>query len=236
MGHRTPYLHNLFSNSNHNTAVTRFTQQIQHLRLDDYFDKVEDRIGLNTLLNTATNLLSLDIVGTGEYPAQLVLDKIKFCQPLPLKFLDLHCISISSNHLLGLLEKCKESIRLLSLDYVSLSSGSWLHVLSQINKKLNLYLFLWHFEVRADGEEEEHQDLERPLELFDEQDMPKLNWCAHGDINRQTHVNRLAAGVESDATTDDYLSRPPLKSVMSETQYQELISRSWDFEEHSNEW
>jgi hypothetical protein len=234
----TPYLQDLFGNSNHDTAVKLLAQRIQHLNLNGRFENEDNMVGLNMLLNATTGLRSLSLMGDGPDYTRLVLDNIKFGQPPPLNYLELTFIDISSKHLLSLLEQCTEYLRFLSFHSVYLTSGSWLHVLSQVNKNLRLFKFVLTYRISDEDWEKEHQDLEIPLDLFDEEDILKLAWCAHGDIRRQISANRLAAGLEplSDAITNDCLRRPPLRSVMSETQYRELISRPWDFEEHSDEW
>lgn len=236
LGSCIPFLHGLLKDSVHEIAVTRFMQRIRHLCLQDYQPRKDNMIGLCTMLNTTINLCTLEISGAG-LKSDLVLDKIDSCQALPLEFLDLHYLSISSNHLLGLLEKCKHSMRFITIAHVNLTSGSWLHVLSQISKNLKLFVFLWEFRKNYENEKEyQYSNSRRPLDLFDKEDQHQLNWCVHGEIQRQIIVNRRASGIEliSNSIIDNWVNRPSLRSVMKETQYQELMSRPWDFEKHSN--
>lgn len=221
----TPYLRNLFGND---TPARQLAQRIQHLHLTG---NLSNKTGLNALLNSIPNLRSLAIVG--DWPTTNHR-KITFGQTTPpLKFLDLAHIRMSSNHLLALLEECKGSLKFLSLRGISLNCGSWVHILSQINKNFTLLMFLLTYD---EPEEQEHWDLNQNLGLYHWLDDMKITWCLHGDIQRQISANRVAAGLEplSSAMMDKYLSRPSLKSVMSEKEYRELMSRSWDFEEHQD--
>lgn len=230
----TPYLQDLFCNLNHGTSVTQLAQRIRHLHL---IGNLDDMTGLNALLNSTTNLCSLAIEGNWLLPKRLVPHKITFAQPTPpLKFLNLAESKISSNHLLALLEKCKGSLRFLSLNAIHLTCGSWMHILSQINKNLNLFMFLLTFDKQEYVKEEEHWNPEQNLDLSDRLDETRIIWCMHGDIQRQISANMLATGLGplSDAMALEYLSRQPLKSVLSEAHYQELMSRPWDFEEHED--
>ncbi|KUL85216.1 hypothetical protein ZTR_08942 [Talaromyces verruculosus] len=231
----TPYLHDLFGELNHDTPVTQLAQRIQHLHV---IGDLNNMTGLNVLLKSTPNLCSLAIEGNWFTTKRLVHRKVTFGQTTPpLKFLDLAEIKISSNHLLALLEECKGSLRFLSLNAIELTAGSWMHILSQINKNLNLYMFLLTYD-EPEEEEKEHWGPKEKLGLFHWLDEFKITWCLHGDIQRQISANRLAAGLGplSNAMMDEYLSRPSLKSAMSEKDYQLLMSRSWDYEKHQNQW
>lgn len=138
----TTYLQDLFGNSTHDMAVIQLAQQIQHLHLTGSLDYFEKMIGLNMLF-ASTNLLSLSIEGAGTNHDPLALDEIKFCQSSPLKFLELTYTTVSSNHLLALLEQCKESIRFLSFSCVL--SDSWAMVACTVpdQQKLEVvYVFI----------------------------------------------------------------------------------------------
>lgn len=130
-------------NSDHHANVKQLIRQIERLSLDCRVEDDPYLQRLDTLLKTASNLSSLKIDGFCEV-FNLPVGDIDCSQLLRLESLELHYVSISSYELLGLLERCKDTIKFLKLGSVSLTKGSWLHVLVQIIKNLKLldfYLF-----------------------------------------------------------------------------------------------
>lgn len=58
-----------------------------------------------------------------------------------LKSLTLLSVAISSRDMLAMVEQYEESIKIIQLDCIVLTSASWFHVLSQISKNLKLFFF-----------------------------------------------------------------------------------------------
>jgi hypothetical protein len=114
-------------------------------------------------------------------------------------------------------------MRFLHLDHIELVSGTWLHVLFQIKKNLKLItISFMPSDPFFDGLRGDGSDYEDVIFLSH----------ALGDIQRQTNVNRIAAGLKPWTNkTYWYLRCPPLEVAMERGSYEELSSRNWDAED-----
>ena len=180
-------------NSDHHAKVKQLIRQIEHLSLHSRVNDNPHLQGLDTLLETATNLSSLNIGGFCEV-VNLPVGDIDCSQLLRLKSLELNFVSISSYELLGVLERCKGTIRFVKVDSVSLTKGSWLHVLMQIKKNLKLldfYLFDW--EISRNKELKNRGDIWLDYGFF-RRDYKHI-CLALGELQRQINANRLAEGL-----------------------------------------
>lgn len=216
-------------NSDHHAKVKQLIRQIEHLRLHSRFNDNPHLQDLDTLLETATNLSSLNIGGFCEV-FNLPVGDIDCNQLLRLKSLELNFVFISSYELLGVLERCKDTIRFVKVDSVSLTKGSWLHVLMQIKNNLKLldfYLFDW--EISLNKELKNRGDIWLDYGFF-RRDY-KLICLALGELQRQINANRLAEGLNRwPKKKFRSLGFLPLQFVMEKGRYTELISQSWDAE------
>ncbi|EEA23136.1 hypothetical protein TMatcc_001997 [Talaromyces marneffei ATCC 18224] len=219
------HLITLLDNGDHQTDIRNFLQHVQNLDFMGFIG-VADSIGaptgltdLDTLIKSSSNLLSLSILGDltlisfvkFDLGLRLRLESLKLCE-----------LEITSYDLLALLEACKESMRFISLDYLELVSGSWLHVLVQIKKnltKLNTFFFM-----PSDPYLDELGSEDPEFEVC-------FLWHALGDIQRQTNSNRIAAGLKPwTSKTYLHLNYPPLEVITNNKYYEELISQKWDAE------
>jgi hypothetical protein len=218
--------------SGHHTKVTQLIRQIERLSLTSRTEEDDPYLeGLDTLLETATNLFSLKVGGFCE-AFDLPVGDINCSQPLRLKSLNLERVYISSYELLGLLERCKDTVRSVKIDYVSLNAGSWLHVLTQIKKNLKLFDFLFFDWVISLDKELRLSDTWPDYGFF-RRDY-KLICLAIGDSQRQINANRLAEGFKRRSKKKfRALDFPPLESVMEKGRYTKLISQSWDAEKNN---
>lgn len=213
----------LLDNSGHQPAIHHFLQNIQHLDLIGFIDYVvsvdapRGLTDLDTLIKSSPNLLSLSMLGDST--------SISLVQSTPglklrLESLDLSGLKISSHDLLALLEACKDSMRLISLENIDLLSGSWLHILVQVKKNL-LKLITFIF-MQSDPYLEELEDGESRYQHC-------VLWHALGDIQHQTNENRIAAGLKPWTSREYFfLGFPSLEASMKKEYYEELVSRNWD--------
>lgn len=222
------HLMTLLDKDDHQTAIQHFLQRVQHMNFIGFIgidasmgDVPTELIDLDALIKSSPNLLSLSML---KLFALVPLVKFNPSLRLRLESLELLGVKITSYDLLALLEACKESIKFISLDCIELVSGSWLHVLVQIKKNLNLITFIFMQsdpfleELGGGGEGNEHQR--------------RILWRALGDIQRQTNANRIAARLKPwTAKTYSHLSCPSLKSSIGKKYYRELSSRNWDAED-----
>ncbi|KAI7972032.1 hypothetical protein EIK77_003125 [Talaromyces pinophilus] len=216
----------LDDNSDHQAAVRHLLHNIQHLDFNffvgmdyDTDDILTKPVDLDALIRVSPNLLSLQVC------CACTLTPLKsFDSSLRLRLepLDLEDLEISSYHLLTLLEQSKGPIRFISLERIKLISGSWLHVLFQIKKNLNLIGFFFNL-----NDPYLYDFMEEGLLRED------IMFLMHviGDIQRQFNANRITAGLKP--VTEKlylYLDHEPLEEVMEKEWYEELNSESWDAE------
>ncbi|KAF3403178.1 hypothetical protein DPV78_003969 [Talaromyces pinophilus] len=217
----------LYDNSDHQAAVRHLLHNIQHLDfiffvgmdyvMDDVLTKPVD---LDALIRVSPNLLSLQVCCACTLTPLKSFDS---SLRLRLETLDLEDLEISSYHLLTLLEQSKGSIRFISLERIKLISGSWLHVLFQIKKNLNLIGFFFNLNDPYLYDFMEEEGLLREDIMF--------LMLVIGDIQRQSNANRIIAGLKP--VTEKlylYLDHEPLEEVMEKEWYEELNSESWDAE------
>lgn len=215
------HLQMLLDHDDHKAAIRHLLRRIKHLEFLS-FTVIDDTsmglLDLDTLMKSSPHLLSLTMHGDCTL---VPLSELNSGTTLRLESLDLSCLEITSYHLLALLEKCKESIKFISLDNMTLFSGTWLHVLVQMKKHKNLITFFFmHSDPFLEGLRDEAEDF---VDAF----------LSHalGDVQRQTNANRLAAGLKPwTAKTYLYLKSAPLKVAMDKKYYEELNSRKWDAE------
>lgn len=185
--------------------------------MDDIITKPVD---LDALIRGSPNLLSLQVCCACTL---ILLKSFDSSLRLRLESLDLEDLEISSYHLLTLLEQSKESIRFTSLERIKLISGSWLHVLFQIKKNLNLIGFFFNLNDPYLYDFMEEEGLLREDIMF----------LMHviGDIQRQSNANRITAGLKP-VPEKMYLYHDlePLEEVMEKEWYEELNSENWDAE------
>lgn len=209
--------------------VTQLIRQIQDLRLHGTNDDEDCMDDLHLILKTAANLVSLKVWGYCSVFNPSVKE-FNFRQPLRLQSLNLTWVSISSYNLLGLLKWCKDTITSVTIGFLELHGGSWLHVLVQIKKNLKLLeFFFYEWDISRAEEVEDDNGLWRSLGEF--RCDHELIGCAIADLQRQANAHRVAEGLQP-LSKEEYreLDLPTLESAIDEARYTELSSRSWDAE------
>lgn len=190
------------------------------------YDPVDlPQVDLDFLTEAFPGLLSLVVTGVCILRQNSETSKCL----VQLRSLDLSRVTIPARDLLDILGRGKNSIKFLALDRVVLVSGSWLHLLFQINMNLELFMFsIVNQSLRLDEQLSNGTAWARFGGLSKQY---RLIRHALGDIERQINSTRLAVGLdELPSTTFRHLDYVPLESVMEEADYQKLSSRYEDFE------
>lgn len=210
----------LLKHDDHKAAIRHFLRRIKLLDFISFID-MDGYLGLvdlDTIIKSSPNLLALTMLGDCTL---VPLTTLNSRPRIRLESLDLSALEITSYHLLALLEECKESIKLISLDNLTLLSGTWLHFLFQAKKYANLITFFFmHSDPFLEGLRDE-----------DEAFVDVFLFHAVGDVQRHTNANRIAVGLKPwTAKTYLHLSSAPLKDAVTKEYYEELCSQSWDAE------
>lgn len=183
----TEFLHQLLVNSTTTSTGEKLMPELRHVVFDGRNGGKLKNVDI--LMERNPGLSSLRLLSSTtaiDYP------EIEVKQPLQLRCLDLSGVYISSISLLAILEQCKETIRVISLHRIKITTGVWVNFLSFI--KTELHLLIFHFDLHVfhispkslsmDARKDEGEFL-RDRELI-------LHLLS--DIHHQTNENRSTVG------------------------------------------
>ena len=207
-----------------------FMQQLQHITLDNLTVQVTNHplILERAVLDASPQLLSLEIRDSGVVRSFQRTAGAR--QTLQLRALNLSYMQLSSRDLLDLLMRSKDTLKYVAFEYVILTQGSWLYVLIQMRKNLEL-LKLYFMGDSMDAIDNStdglyYEDIQVP---------PAQLKHALGDLQRQINANRTAAGLEPYTTEIfDHLDLNPLHTILRRNEWQQWDSRTWEFVEDGN--
>lgn len=186
-------------------SITNFTSEEEAQKLLFIQVKPENAAYPNELhashffrmVELAPNLESLQIRTTDP----LDLDHIKFPPSLRLRSLDLCKLSISARTLASLVDQCRETIRYIDLGVVTLNSGTWEHVLSQMCNLPHLVHFSIDYSGYSTTGSSAH--LQGPGFVDDLETSNVLDIVALCDLKQRINANRTAVGLEPFPETID---------------------------------